>query len=315
MSEPSEIQGACVTLDQLVRLRSSVSGFSLLPGQPVHSILSGRHASHLRGRGLNFEELRRYFPGDDIRTIDWHVTARTRKPHVRVYSEERDRPLLLVVDQRPTMFFGSRRTTKSVAAAEGAALAAWRALKQGDRVGGLVFDGHDVIEIKPHRSESRVMQLLGAVVAQNQALRADSPPATITLNDVLQQAAHLATHDHLVCIISDFAGAGPETVRSLTQIQSHNDALAVFIYDPLEAELPSAGRLVMASGSRRLEVDTSSRRLQEGFRSDFQQRLARLKELSLQRQTPLLTISSAENVAMQVRRALGGILSPHRRFS
>jgi len=93
--------GVYCDVRDLARLKHRTQGFSLLPRQPITSILSGPHASRLRGRGLNFEELRRYFPGDDIRTIDWHVTARTRRPHVRVYTEERDRPLLLVVDQRP----------------------------------------------------------------------------------------------------------------------------------------------------------------------------------------------------------------------
>ena len=94
--------------------------FHFRPRQPVHSLLAGRHASRLRGRGLAFEELRPYLPGDDIRTMDWHVTARTGKPHVRVYTEEKDRPVLLVVDQRQNMFFGSKRAMKSVAAAEAA---------------------------------------------------------------------------------------------------------------------------------------------------------------------------------------------------
>ena len=119
----------------------------MLPRQPIHSILAGRHASRLRGRGLNFEELRSYLPGDDIRNMDWKVTARMRKPHVRVFTEERDRPTLLVVDQRLSMFFGSARAMKSVAAAEATALAAWRVLEAGDRVGAIVFDDHDLIEI------------------------------------------------------------------------------------------------------------------------------------------------------------------------
>jgi uncharacterized protein (DUF58 family) len=106
------------SLDALVRLQFEARGFSLLPRQPVHSLLSGRHASRLRGRGLIFEELRNYRPGDDIRSMDWRATARLRKPHVRVYSEERERPVLFVVDQRTNMFFGSARTTKATAAAE-----------------------------------------------------------------------------------------------------------------------------------------------------------------------------------------------------
>ncbi|HEX5788874.1 MAG TPA: DUF58 domain-containing protein, partial [Woeseiaceae bacterium] len=92
--------GVYTSLADLVALRHSARGFSFLPRQPVHSLLAGRHASRLRGRGLNFEEIRRYQAGDDIRLIDWNVTARTRKTHSRVFTEERERTTLLVVDQR-----------------------------------------------------------------------------------------------------------------------------------------------------------------------------------------------------------------------
>ncbi|QDT56551.1 hypothetical protein Pan44_46070 [Caulifigura coniformis] len=305
--------GVRINIDDLVRLKASAQGYSLLPRQPVHSILAGTHASRLRGRGLSFEELRRYFPGDDVRTIDWHVTARTRKPHVRVYSEERDRPLLLIVDQRPTMFFGSRRAMKSVAAAEVAALSAWRALAVGDRVGGLVFDGQELSEIEPHRSESRVLALFHAIVRMNQRLAPDSPAGTITLNQVLERAATVARHDSLVCVISDLSGADQETVRLMTRIQAHNDALLIFIHDPLEAELPQAGRLVMAQGERRLEVDTSTRKFRDDYAQEFENRVTRLKSLSLKRAVPLLEISTAEDVTSQVRRALGGAMQNRRR--
>jgi uncharacterized protein (DUF58 family) len=303
-----------ITLADLQRLKHRASGFSFLPRQPVHSILSGRHASRLRGRGLNFEELRRYFPGDDIRTIDWHVTARTRKPHVRVYTEERDRPLLLLVDQRRSMFFGSRRTMKSCVAAEAAAIASWRALRSGDRVGALVFDDVDVDEFVPHRSERQVLQILQSIAQKNQALRADSdvPLNPHKINQVLEQASRLVPHDALVCLISDAAGADAESVRHITRIAAHNDVLSIFVSDPLETDLPDAGHLTVAEGSLRLEVDTSSQSLRERFRSDAAERLARMHDLSLQRQIPVLPLSTAEDVVTQVRRQLGGRLRARR---
>ena len=132
--------GAYAELDSLVALQFYANGFTLRHNQPVHSLLFGRRASRVRGRGLDFEELRGYIAGDDVRSIDWRVTARAQKPYVRVYSEERDRPTMLVVDQRMNMFFGSRVSMKSVTAAEVAALAAWRALQQGDRIGAFVFN-------------------------------------------------------------------------------------------------------------------------------------------------------------------------------
>lgn len=307
--------GVYADLDTLVRLQFRAQGFSFLPRQPVHSLLAGRHASRLRGRGLNFEELRRYLPGDDIRTIDWHVTARTRKPHVRVYSEERDRPLLLVVDQRMSMFFGSRRAMKSVVAAEVAALAAWRTLHVGDRAGALVFNDRDVDEIKPHRSRQTVMQILQSIVSRNSALKVDAgvQPDPAMLNRALEQAARVAKHDFLVCLVSDAAGADPETVRLVTKISEHNDVLTVFIFDLLEAELPDAGRLVAAQGTLQLEVNSSDSKLRSSFRADFEARLARIRELSRERKIPVLPLSTADEVSTQLRHVLGNRPGTRRR--
>ena len=103
--EPSDLPGVYANLGELIKLQYKARGFSFLPRQPINSVLAGRHCSRLRGRGLNFEEIRRYQPGDDIRNIDWKVTARTQKTHTRVFTEERDRSVLLVVDQRLSMFF------------------------------------------------------------------------------------------------------------------------------------------------------------------------------------------------------------------
>ena len=213
--EANPVPGVYADLDELVRLQFKAQGFSFLPKQPIHSLLAGRHASRLRGRGLNFEEIRRYLPGDDIRNMDWKVTARTRKAHTRVYTEERDRPVLLVVDQRLSMFFGTKLNMKSVTAAESAALAAWRVLAAGDRVGALVFNDEKIAEIKPHRSKKNVMYILGEIVAQNHALdiNSDIYSATDMLDKTLEKAVHLAKHDFLVCIISDFSGISDETER------------------------------------------------------------------------------------------------------
>src|SRR5262245_46280548 len=159
--------GVYTTLDSLVRLRHRARGFSFLPRQPVQSLLAGRRASKLRGRGLNFEEIRKYLPGDDVRQIDWKVTARTRKPHARIYTEERERPVILVVDQRLGMFFGSRRNMKSVTAAEAAALSAWRTISVKDRVGAIVFNDTETREVQPQRTRSTALRILQHIVDLN----------------------------------------------------------------------------------------------------------------------------------------------------
>ncbi len=295
-------------LDALVRLQFEAEGVSFLPRQPLHSVLYGRHASRLRGRGLDFEEIRGYLPGDDIRSIDWRVTARTGEPHVRVYTEERDRTVWLLVDQRIGMFFGSRVRTKTVVAAEAAAISAWRVLAMKDRVGAIVFDDESLEVIRPGSSRAHVMRILGAIVTRSRRMRADSPvranPAMF--DRALERVGPLARHDCLVGLISDFAGAGPDSRRMLTRINGHNDLIAIAVHDPLEAEMPEDDvRWIVSDGSDQLEVDPSNASIRKRFRDEFDDRLGRLAELSARQAIPLIPLSTDQPVAAQVRAALG----------
>ena len=299
--------GVYADLDELMRLRFKASGFSFLPRQPIHSILSGRHASKLRGRGLNFEELRNYLPGDDTRNIDWKVTARTREPYVRVYTEEKDRTVWLLVDQRISMFFGSRWKMKSVVAAEAAAASAWRVLSQGDRVGAVVFDDTGLQVIPPHRSEQRVAQILKHIVRKNHGLEAHSEaaPNPGMLNRALQRVSALARHDCLVCLIGDGTGIDADTRKYVTRLTEHNDVISVFIYDPLEQSMPPAGRLVFSDGLSQMEFNTGERAMRDAYGNDFQVRMERMRDTSRRHAIPLIPVHTAAPVLDQVRAELG----------
>lgn len=293
-------------LETLVRLQFEARDFTLLPRQPVHSLLSGRHASRLRGRGLTFEELRRYRPGDDIRSIDWRATARLRAAHVRVYSEERDRPVLLVVDQRTTMFFGSARTTKATVAAEAAALAAWRTVDRGDRVGAVVFDDEECVQIKPQRSRSTVLRICHELVRMNQQLSSErrSNSASDRLNDALRRAANVANHDHLVILITDYNGDDERTRELTTRLAAHNDVLAVLVYDPLGAQLPASGKMEATDGRRRVSIPENAR-FQEQFAAEFRGRCEQLRDRLRSIRVPVLPLCTHEPVPEQVMAALG----------
>ncbi|MBV8884719.1 MAG: DUF58 domain-containing protein [Chroococcidiopsidaceae cyanobacterium CP_BM_RX_35] len=301
-----DARGVYADLNELVKLQYETRGFSFLPRQPINSLLAGRHGSRLRGRGLNFEELRRYQPGDDIRTIDWKVTARTGKTYTRVFTEERDRPALLIVDQRLSMFFGSQTKMKSVAAAETAALAAWRVIKAGDRVGAVVFNDTDIVAIRPDRSHARVMQILKAIVNQNQRLRFDTGiiPDPSMLNRALNYAVQSTSHDYLICLISDLQGVNDETKQLMTNLAHHNDVIVALIYDPLEAELPQAGRLTVSDGEKQLVFDSNNASLRQRFDDRFNQRLAQGQDILLKQEIPLLQIHTTGNVAAQIRQSL-----------
>jgi uncharacterized protein (DUF58 family) len=298
---------AYVSLDDLRKLSHRAQGFSFLPRQPVHSLLTGRHSSRLRGRGLDFDELRHYYEGDDTRTIDWAATARLGTPYVRVYREERDRPVLLLVDQRVSMFFGSKRATKSVVAAEVAALSAFRVASLGDRVGGIVYSEQGITEVEPQARQGGVRRLLAEIVRHNNALRADlpHPPDPGLYNEALRRAVRMIKHDGLVVMISDGSGKTAETVKLAIELTAHNDLIAVFVYDPIEAELPDIGRTVLAEAERQIEVDLSSAGLRRRFATDFTESRRQIERASMKRAIPVLPIRTDRDVAEQVRALIG----------
>lgn len=298
--------GVYANLDDLIRIQFKARDFSFLPQQPVTSILSGRYASRLRGRGLNFEELRRYLPGDDIRTMDWKVTARTRSPHVRVYTEEKDRSVVLIIDQRLNMFFGTRDKLKSVTAAELAALGAWRALHVGDRAGAVVFNDTELVEVRPQRSQKTVMSLLGTILQMNHALSADSQiePNPGMLNRALEKALQLITHDTLVVIVSDFYGVDEQTEQLTTRMAEHNDVLALLVHDPIRLQ-PATHNLTVSDGSLQMEVDFADKSVREKVTRDYGDEQKNIKRFLNSLAAPLLMISNEGDVVNQVRRLLG----------
>ena len=296
-----------VSLAHLRTLEGRARSLTFLPRQPARSVLNGRHASRLRGRGLNFEELRDYLPGDDIRAIDWKVTARTGRPHVRVMTEERDRPALIVVDQRMSMFFGTRFNMKSVTAAEVAALAAFRILDQGDRVGGIVFGDNHIAEIPPQRNRRSLDRFLMALADANAMLRADAPPTEpISLTQVLRAVARIAPRNHLVLVLSDFDVVDDETERLVSGLSRRNDLLVGLVTDPFgDAALPEGLKLIISDGALQAEIDAGDhakrRRLEEMARG----RIAEILDWRRRYGVPVLPLSAGEETLSQLRRLMG----------
>lgn len=295
-----------VSAERLRRLGPEARAISLLPRQPAGSVLNGRHASRLRGRGLNFEELRAYADGDDIRTIDWKVTARTGTPHVRVYTEERDRPALLLVDQRMSMFFGSTAYMKSVVAAEAAALAAHGILAQGDRVGGLVFSDGQIAEHRPVRSRAALHRLLGSVAAANARLRADLPVAApLPINRVLGAALRIARTNALVLVISDFDTIDAGTEPLIRALARRNDLILFNVSDPLALGLPPEFRLTVSDGELQADLDAGTGGLRGRVEAAMGGRVAAIFDWSRKYGVPVLPLTTAEPALDQMLRLLG----------
>lgn len=308
MHKPVVADGAVyASLEQLMLLEHRVRGLSFLSRQPLSSVLSGSHAARLRGRGLSFDELRQYTPGDDLRHLDWRASLRYSKPFVRSYTEERDRPTLLLVDQRMSMYFGSQRSFKSVTAAELGAIGAWMALHAGDRVGGLVFGDQTIETIRPLRSRARVEALCAAIVRHNQALHAsqtdEEQPGQ--LDRVLRQCLGIAGHDHLIVIVSDFAGVSPQTLQLLRQLGAHNDVLALQVFDPIALQLPDRGRVTVTQGQVQVELEIERRQVHRPLGDFLSGRLKDVATLLRRSQVPLMMFSTGRDSLEQLRAELG----------
>ncbi len=289
-------------LKDLLGMERYAHHFNLLARkQRVKSILGGKHASKLRGRGLDFEEVRQYVKGDDIRNIDWKVTARTRETHTRVFSEEKEKPALILVDQSKSMFFGSEKKTKSVVAAELAALAAFRILKEGDRVGGIVFADQGIDIVFPKRDRRNILRFFENIVKRNHELSEDkSGNFEDLLREVTAKAENIITHDFMVLIISDFHRYSPQVLKSITMLSQHNDVILAKVTDPFERAIAEV-KFVAGDEQTQVAVDGQEKSLrekfEEGFDADFQEFQAKLKKHRI----PIFQIDTVQPIEQQIK--------------
>lgn len=306
MKQQTYPEGVTISLEALLRFEYEVSGMAVMPQHAVHTLLEGWHPSHQRGRGLDFEEVRLYVPGDDIRNIDWKVTARTGRTHSKVFNEEKERPVFLVVDQSSRVFFGSRQKVKSVIAAEVAALAAFHTLRRGDRAGGLVFNDTEHVYVAPARNKATVQHLLSVVAGMNAQLPARKQllQGPSILNDMLQRAALLTKQDYMIIVISDFADMDDQTGHSLQQLSAQHDVLLVQLTDPLEAGLPD-GRVMLSDGHRQLAWDNHHKHAGTRYRQAFEDMKQQLQDAGRRYQQPVIFVDTASPVTGQLTHFFG----------
>jgi uncharacterized protein (DUF58 family) len=273
------ITGAYVDLDALLALRHK-----RLPAPPsstskVVGNRAGLKLSKIKGRGVDFSEVRAYQPGDDIRSIDWRVTARKNKPHTKVFREERERPTLIVVDQTQNMFFGSKLRLKSVAAAELAARIAWQNLAAGDRVGGIVIGNDRQSVHRPYRTTKSVARFLNEVAVFNQRLDRTHHNPWHSINEGMLRVRRLTNTNYRIFILSDFAGDLDVWREHLHQLARHNQVVVVHIHDLLEAQLPPTDHYVVTDGAQRLQFYTGENSLRSRYAERFAQRTHALMNL------------------------------------
>lgn len=286
--------GIHTNLNQLIRLRASAAKLSLFSAQKTQARQAGTKLATHVGRGMDFAEVRPYQAGDDVRHINWRLTARAGKPYSKIYQEERERPIYLVVDQSSSMAFGTRAMFKSVLAAKCAALFAWAGLKHNDQIGGAVFNDAGYHWLKPKRERKTVLQLLHEIVNYNQ-----QPSSATTGNHLHAALAHLKREMHsgsIVIIISDFSQFDKKSETILTSISQYNTVLNVLTYDVLEASAPEKNVFSFTDGEQHIEFDGFSKQYIKSYQAIFAERLVRLKTLSQKTRARLITATTNEDI-------------------
>ena len=295
--------GLQVSADELIRLRLLADKLSL-PGQRRSaSQQGGPQHSRFRGRGIDYQESRGYQPGDDIRTMDWRVTARTGKPHTKVYQEERERPILLLVDCNPSMDFGSRQNLKKVVAARLAALLAWTAVRNGDRVGAFLFGAFGHHELPPRGGRHSVLKLIKELVIAYQT-KQQLADGYCDLATVLRSLRRVIRPGSLVFIISDFYHTSDDVDRHLLFLRRHNDLAACQILDPLEQTPPPPGLYGVSDGIHKRYLDTRSESKRRLYQHIFTERQDHLLKLSQRLAMPLLQLATNGDLLKDLQQGL-----------
>lgn len=297
------MSGAYCTLQSLVNLRLQAKDLPLFRPGRSHQQMLGNARSPFKGRGVDFEEVRAYQFGDDIRSIDWRVTARRMKPHTKVFQEERERPVMVLLDQSHSMFFGSQHNFKSVTAAEISALIAWATLSHGDRIGGVIFNEQELQETRPKRSRKTLMHWLNQTEKMNRKLRAtsiSSLDAEHGLTRTLRHARRVAHPGTQVFLISDFNHINEEAEQHLSQLARHNELMAIKVSDPLESELPAPNRYSVTDGMHSLMINTRHQQLRQQFHQHYLKQNEQLQKMLSRFRIPLLKVTSAQPSAQQL---------------
>ncbi len=274
----------------------------------VSSLQTGAYVSHFRGRGMEFDESRPYQPGDDPRNIDWRVTARSTEAYTKLFREERERPVLVVVDLRSNMHFATQGCFKSVSASRAAALISWAAHHRGDRLGGLIFGDSTHRELKPKLGRQAALRYVHELVnhpdweasAERTAKNEESP-----LTQAMAALRRVARPGSLIVVISDFVGFSRAAQAYLAGVARHNEVLAVFISDPLEHDLPPPGRYRLVNFDAELAIDTYARTARQDYEHAFEERQHNLEGFCQRYGIHLLAMSTQDDPVVCMQTALG----------
>jgi len=290
-------------IDDLLELRHQAHTLGLASHHLVNSSFSGLYASVFRGSGLDFEEVREYREGDDIRNMDWKVTARTHSPALKVFREERERSVVLCVDRSPYMSFGTRGTFKSIQAARSAALLGWAASRQHDRVGGLLFgDATSGPQyFRPTKGRRALWRILNALTqpSDKQSHQVDC------LTEILQRADRGTATGSLIFVIADLNREISSLESTLGRLRQRHAVVLIPVDDPADWEIPAMGRVTFTGpDGRQVEINTDDKEGREAYQAAWNERRSLLKQLTSRLAISLIPVRTDQEIHLELMRGL-----------
>lgn len=295
----SALTGISISLNELIQCQHHAKDLNFNFHKRVLTTQTGGHMSKIKGRGIDFAEVRNYQAGDDIRLMDWRVTARTGTPHTKVFNEEKERPVFLIVDQSASMLFGTKVAFKSVIAAKVAAILAWAAVKQGDRVGSFVYSGNRHIELKPRSRQQGVLPLL-KILSETDPL-AEPAYEHEQFEKILISLRRVARPGSMIFFISDFKNLNDSIQKQMYLLSRHCELTACLIYDQLERTAPPPDQYAICDGSKALKINTNNKVFRQEYNAYFLEQFNQIQKCFLNLGVPLLEISTEQDVAMTLR--------------
>ncbi len=305
--------GVRCQLDELVRYRALARKLNLQAAGNVKSVMSGALTSRFKGRGMEFDEARHYQPGDDIRSIDWRVTARTGKTHTKLYREERERPVLIYIDLSASMHFGTQLLYKSIQALHAAALITFSALSRGDKIGCMVVTDTTDIERKPKSTAKHALGMLNQMVQiQQQAVDHSGEKVAKDNNSAqLAKLSMLARPGTLVYVISDFSEFDQHAYATLGKINRHCEVRPLRIFDPIEQALPvvkGVQDVVVTNGQQEQHILLGDNKVQQQYSDTQLQWFSQLKAHMVQAGLHLREVSAAKPIEQQLATSKAGLI-------
>lgn len=293
-----------ISPQSLIQLRHLASKLPLNSGK-IHARQGGAYLSSFKGRGMEFDESRMYLPGDDIRNMDWKVTARTGDPHTKVFREERERPVLLWLDLNASMFFATRGAFKAVVASKAATLLAWSAAAHNDRLGALIFAGDNHVELRPRRGKAAALDFIRRSCVHPAWKNLHNSKQARNMEHSLSRLRKVTKPGSLIFLASDFREMGQQAISHLINIARHNDVVLLHIFDPLETSLPASGQYRISDGLNELSFNAADNNLRTEYQSRFAQHQQNLKKLCQQQRMHLVSISTQDDVLQSLQTGLG----------